>query len=271
MRGEIRYLSFLNILSVFLLALSGLFEGVGGKILYVLSFALPFAIGASLFKKLGAKPLKFHTGGVDLKLSLPLVFPIILLIFGASALTSLILGAFGFSDNTELSGSVISLIFNHALMPSLLEEALFRFIPLSFLLRCSKRGAITVSALFFAFAHCDLFQLPYAFLAGVCFAIVDIAFDSIIPSLIIHFLNNALSVLWMLYGDKVGIYFVIALVLLAILSFVPVFIYRRRYAEIFKGTFLKDEKINISYEFLIFIVMTAFVAFTNLFSSLEGI
>ena len=271
MRGQVRYLTFLNMLSVFLLALSGLFGGALGKAVYVLSFALPFSIGVSLFKKVDASPLKFHTGRVDLRLSLPLVFPIILLIFGVSALTSLVLGIFGFNDSTELSGSVISIIFNHALMPSLLEEAFFRFIPLAFLKGRSKRAAIILSSVFFAFAHCNLFQLPYAFLAGVCFALVDIAFDSIIPSLTIHFLNNTLSIFWMLYGDTLGVYFVLGLVLLAILSFVFVWIYRTRYAEIFKGALAKGEKINLSYELVIFIVMTAFVAFTNLFSSLEGV
>ena len=67
------------------------------------------------------------------------------------------------------------------------------------LLPYSKRHTVIYSSLFFALIHCSFSQMPYAFIAGVIFMLVDVAFDSVWPSIILHFVNNSLSIVWMKY------------------------------------------------------------------------
>ena len=44
--------------------------------------------------------------------------------------------------------------------------------------------------------HGNFVQLPFAFCCGLVFAYMDIKTNSLLPSIIVHFLNNGLSVLF---------------------------------------------------------------------------
>lgn len=265
MKASLRYLAFLNIISLLLLSVSGILTGAISKAVYALAFVLPLLLGSLLFKRTGKYPIKFHTGRGDIKLLLPLIFPTILLVFALSALTSLVLSFFGFEEALILEGSIFTLILDKALLPALLEEGLYRYLIIAMLAHYSKRGAVIYSALFFAFAHCSLFQLPYALLAGLIFAFIDLMLDSILPSLIFHFLNNVMSLLWLRYFQNAEIYFVCALVLLSLISLVFIILNRKSYAERIERVTECDGKIEFSYEIIVFIAMTGFVALTNLF------
>ena len=85
-------------------------------------------------------------------------------------------------------------LINHALLPAILEEALFRYLPMRMIAPHSPRCAIIISSLFFALVHGNLFQIPYAFIGGIIFMSLNLATGSIIPSLVIHFVNNAMSI-----------------------------------------------------------------------------
>ena len=263
MKTAIKYLTFLNMSALLLLALSGVFDGAFGRILYICSFALPLLLSLPVMKKTGAKFMKFRTGRGDLWLFVPLILPSVLLIFSLSLLTSLILSSLGLSDSYEIEQNLLLALFNHALVPAILEEGLFRFVALSILLPYSKRGAVIYSAIFFAFAHCNLFQIPYAFLAGLIFAFLDVAFDSVLPSVILHFVNNALSVLWIMYGEANLVLFVSVFLGLTLLSVLAAVIFcRRRYKNIFSIGCRAEEKIAASPYALIFIAVTLLVAIT---------
>ena len=71
--------------------------------------------------------------------------------------------------------------------------------------------------------------MPYALLAGVIFIGIDLAANSIIPSVILHFLNNLLSLVWICYCEDTVArsVFLIALGLLAALSVSAVVVFRR--------------------------------------------
>jgi membrane protease YdiL (CAAX protease family) len=73
------------------------------------------------------------------------------------------------------------------------EEFIFRGVALNVFKRYGTRFAIVASALFFGLFHANLYQTPYAIVIGIVLAYVAVETQSIIPSTIIHFVNNAAS------------------------------------------------------------------------------
>ena len=55
--------------------------------------------------------------------------------------------------------------------------------------------AIITSAIVFGAMHGNIAQIPFAFILGLVFAYVDCKTNSIIPSIIIHFINNFYAVM----------------------------------------------------------------------------
>jgi len=83
----------------------------------------------------------------------------------------------------------------YAALPALVEEFLFRGWLLSALQPCGEGRAILLSALLFGLAHGNLTQLPFALLLGLLFGYVYLNTGRLWIGMVIHFLNNALSVL----------------------------------------------------------------------------
>ena len=98
-------------------------------------------------------------------------------------------------------GLVVPALLVIALMPAIFEEGLFRGV----ILNSRKDGVGTVRTVFivgFAFSlfHASAEQTVYQFLAGCVFAFVAIRSGSILPSVIMHFINNALIVIFAACG-----------------------------------------------------------------------
>lgn len=72
------------------------------------------------------------------------------------------------------------------------EECIFRGLVLKALAPYGKGLAVVTSALLFGFMHGNLSQLVTAFVTGLVFAAVDVKCRSIIPSVVMHMLNNLL-------------------------------------------------------------------------------
>ena len=189
-----------------------------------------------------------------------------MLVFLSSLVTSLLLSLVGVSAPPLEDKGIVIMLLIHALIPAFLEEALFRYIPMKLLLPYSRRWCVIYSALCFALIHCSFYQMPYAFVAGLIFMIVDIAFDSVLPSLILHFINNAVSVVWIKYcsGMTGSVIFISSLALLSLVSMVVIYKRRSEYSSIFKGSFDKGESSEITYAPFLLAVITFYLAFSNL-------
>lgn len=186
------------------LLLAALLPGMAG---YILSLALPAAAGILWIYRRGVpgRRLRLRLSPRDTALTV-LSLPLLLLVMtGISALTSLVLGRIGFTaPATDLTAPTALLLLRHALLPAVLEEALFRYLPLSAFPRENPKNAVVYSAVFFAVMHLSFYRIPYAFVAGLLFAALDLMTGSILPSLLLHFANNALSVLCMKYSLLAG-------------------------------------------------------------------
>ena len=196
MQRKLNILTSAYVLFLVLLYLSASLDGLLSEGVYYLAFILPVAICLWVTRtdKTGWREyLKIDMDGV--RLAAPIVFPTVAVIMLISLVTSAVIFALtGKTSEVNLGDSYILALISHALVPAVLEEALFRYIPMRLLAPHSPRYAIVISAVFFALVHQDLFTIPYALVAGVIFMAVNLATDSVIPSLVIHFVNNALSV-----------------------------------------------------------------------------
>lgn len=95
-------------------------------------------------------------------------------------------------------GDLVYIIIALALLPAITEEFVFRGIILGeyTLMGCSNTTAIMLSALLFSLTHLNMYQLPVYFYAGIVLAFVAITTNSILCTVIIHFLSNCYSLLF---------------------------------------------------------------------------
>lgn len=84
------------------------------------------------------------------------------------------------------------------LIPALLEESVYRGVFFHTYSRQAPRKAILFSGLLFGLMHLNFNQFSYAFVMGVIFCLLIEATDSVLSSMIIHFIINGTSVV-MLY------------------------------------------------------------------------
>ena len=242
-------------------------------------FAAPYAAALIAFLLASADAERGKVGARDftrrlslssegIKITLFAAAPTILLILAVSYLSALLLGSLGASDIPVPNEPLIPMLVNRALLPSLSEELLFRFVPLVIIAPYSPRLALVLSSVVFAFAHCSFFQIPFALLAGVIFMALDLAYESILPSFILHFLNNAASVLWIKTGARadLAVIFFAVLGTLGIASAILLTVKRRMLVEALRRSFKACEcEYERSLSPLIIIVLGGVSALVNLF------
>lgn len=78
-------------------------------------------------------------------------------------------------------------------IPPLVEEIMFRGVILQSLRRYGDGFAVLVSAMLFGMYHGNFVQMVFAFLSGLALGFVVIRTNSLLPSILIHFINNGIS------------------------------------------------------------------------------
>ena len=119
-------------------------------------------------------------------------------------------------DNKMFALSILVI----AVLPAIVEEILFRKILLSGLKKYGTLGAVLISGALFSLFHQNPSQTVYQFISGALFALLAIKSGSIIPSIIIHFINNAYVLVterWLLqFHSNIHVLVIIAAVLLTV-------------------------------------------------------
>ena len=171
--------------------------------LYLASFMVPVAFFALFSKKRHTEPMRLS---LRLTVETPLfIFASVGIILASAVLNSLILepiispefnysDAFQSADYSENYKIVIQFIAT-AIVPGVCEEFLFRGMILSNLMPYGKNGAIIVSSLLFGLMHQNPLQMFYATMAGIVLALLYIYTRSIYCSMLVHIVNNGISVL----------------------------------------------------------------------------
>lgn len=275
MKKSITAITFLDVVFLLLLSVSGVIGGTAGSVLYYFAFALPVLLGAVYSRRnkdeeAGRVLLKILPDRKSVGYALPIIVPFICTVFLISFLTSLILTKLGFSETTDVSGNLLGVIVKHAVLPAFFEEALFRFIPLVLLIPYSKKNALAVSSVMFAAVHCSLFQIPYALIASFILSLTALATGSVFPCILIHFLNNVASIFFMRYSG-VGYFnliFFLSLGVVCAISIAVIIVKRNSYKKIFQE--LKEDKCNVEFTLstFMFVAMTLVIGALNLWTSL---
>lgn len=90
---------------------------------------------------------------------------------------------------SSFSSGIVTLIFTAFVAP-VFEEIIYRHLLLRSLKPIGDTPAIILSALIFGLAHGNFDQFAYAFLSGVIFGLMAVRYDSIIPGMVLHLINN---------------------------------------------------------------------------------
>ena len=136
-----------------------------------------------------------------------LIFPLILVGLGVCGFSNFITSAagvlfqsFGFNYNTvslenptDPFGIILSFVAT-AVTPALVEEFAMRGVLLGVLRKYGDGFAIIVSSLVFGLMHGNLVQIPFAFFLGLFFGYAVIKTGTIWTAVIIHFINNFISI-----------------------------------------------------------------------------
>ncbi len=95
-------------------------------------------------------------------------------------------------DNNVLS--IIMYAIGIAIVSPLVEEFVFRGVILGSLRKYGDGFAIIISSILFGFTSENLSQIPLAFIYGLALSFLTVRFNSILPAIIAHFLNNLFRV-----------------------------------------------------------------------------
>lgn len=275
MTQKIKFLTFIDLLFMLILGISGSMEnGALSNTVYYLAFIIPVLIGISYIadtyegsgiSRAGTARAMLKDFGISTRaalLSLPVIAAGIGAVMLISLATSSVMELLGKENAASFTEPFILALLLHALIPAFLEELLFRFLPVN-LLKNEPKTAIIASSIFFAFAHANLFQIPHAFVAGLILSSLYIATDSILPCILMHFLNNTLS-LTSIYGyDGAALWITFAAIVGISLIFIIIF--RNTYLKAAKKL-VRGERIRLGYAPIALIAVSLTFAISALFA-----
>ncbi len=249
-----------------ILSLSGSVQGILGEVLYFLAFIIPTIIPLLASKdKIRSSYLTLKPENISLVIY---AAPFILFsVFALSYLTAFLIYITAGAENPpQTNASLLPDLLELAVAPAIFEEALFRYLPLVLISTYSKKAAVIISSLYFALVHLSLFSIPYAFFAGIAFILADIITGSILPSVILHFVNNLISILWE-YSQRAGTehIFLAVFCTIALISLILIIIMKKKYISAVRAAFDRSDKCKLPPTTLALIIPTAIIAILNLF------
>ncbi len=170
-------------------------------LLYCISIIIPFAIVSRLFSArlkhnfkntyyrfAPKKPFLYVIGAIGagyiINLTISLLFPDFVNAFSVEP-----------SPLPETTAGIVLYFVFYSVFPAFIEEWAFRGVILKNLLPYGKDGAILISSLLFGIVHVDPPRVIFASVFGALLAICYEYTHNLILPIVIHFLNNAISVI----------------------------------------------------------------------------
>lgn len=268
MNSKINTVVLIDLLFLLLLLISGSFDNkIISNVIYYSAFIIPIAIGIFAIKKTDSssdeKSIGFAVAKEDVGFSLPLFAPTVILVLGISLLFTFIMGKLGLSSSANYDEPLLLCVVLHAVLPSMLEELLFRYIPLKLLSQHGCGYALILSSVMFAFAHASVFQILHPLVAGIIFGFITLSTKSILPAIILHLLNNTLSLILMKTNGAFRYSIIAVLLIIGIISVAVIITNKERYRTAISSVFTFTEERH-TYSPLIFIGASFCIALTNL-------
>lgn len=111
---------------------------------------------------------------------------------------------------------IVLMFISTAVVPALMEELALRGIVLQSLRGYGTLFSMIASSAIFGIMHGNLIQAPFAFAVGMVLGFIVVKTDSIWLGIVIHFINNSVSVLSLVLSEKWYGNFVIGAVMVVI-------------------------------------------------------
>lgn len=206
------------------------FNRVLNIVLSILSFIVPFLFVPRAVGTTVSQTIPFN------KTEKGTLLPVIFLGLGfcafgniATTTASQIFSSFGIEfysyplyEAKGVIGIVLALLATAA-TPALVEEFAMRGVTFGVLKPFGEGFAILVSALIFGLMHRNFVQIPFAFIVGLALGFAIVKTKSIWSAIIMHFINNAVSVLFDALFDRIqspdaepiifAVYFIVCFIL----------------------------------------------------------
>ncbi len=171
-----------------------------------------------------------------LLLALPLAFGLLFSLNWVNDLFVRLLSLLGYeaaaSDLPSVAGGgFIGVLVVVALLPAILEETLLRGVVLDGIKDVGTVAACLLGGLIFSLFHQNPPQTVYQFICGAVFTLFAVRADSLVPAVVVHFLNNAIIVFDYKFGflanlstaGVIAVYVVSAVCLVAVLVYLIFF------------------------------------------------
>lgn len=121
---------------------------------------------------------------------------------------------------------IVGVLFVIAVLPALFEETMFRGVLLDGAHAYGTAGAALLCGGFFSIYHQSPEQTIYQFICGAAFALLAIRAGSVLPTMLAHFLNNAVVVLLQKFGiDTLSTSVFVALIIVGTLCLIATLFY----------------------------------------------
>ncbi len=162
---------------------------------YIITVVIP-----PLYFYLKNKDLEIPIGNLSIK-EIIIIIMITLLIDPITSILNIISQIFVKSHTIELINSVQNentfiFIFIIAILPAIFEELFTRAVIINTYTKQSVKLTILMSGLFFGIFHFNINQFLYAFVLGVIMCYIVIITESILSSMLMHFVINFQAVFW---------------------------------------------------------------------------
>ncbi len=165
---------------------------------------LPISLFSILLKKNAKQTFEFFSFRkitfVSILVSILLGICVFIFITYISSLWSGILGLFGYQGSTGTAEGNYSVanfflsIFLVGVLPGFCEEVAHRGLVLGGMRKNGAIRAMVLCGLLFGLMHFNISQFGYAFVVGIFFCFITLLTKSIYPAMIMHFVNNTISV-----------------------------------------------------------------------------
>ncbi len=142
--------------------------------------------------------------------------------------------ALGVNPTTPME-LIVNLLYLAAI-PALVEEFAFRGVAMGLLRPYGDRFALVASSLLFALLHGNFIQIPFALCVGLSLGYATLRTGSLVPAIVVHFVNNACScvldyfdsqlVQW--FGEAYGILLYVLWGLLGLVGFLILMLGHRK-------------------------------------------
>lgn len=134
-----------------------------------------------------------------LVLALPLAYGLLFSLNWVNNLFVTLLSLIGYTAPSSglpslAGGGIVGVLIVVAVLPAVCEETLFRGIILDGIKDIGTVAACLLGGLLFSVFHQSPAQTVYQFICGCVFTLVALRADSLLPAVLMHFLNNAIIV-----------------------------------------------------------------------------